>query len=352
MKKNTVVITGGAGFIGINLANRLIENGNRVVLIDNMSRAGSEKNFQWLDNKHRGKFCLEVLDLADGYKLESILKNAFCIYHLAAQVAVTKSIVNPLDDFESNLKGTLNILEIIRKLDNPPFLLFTSTNKVYGNLDEIPLIKTDLRYTPQNRDIQKYGVSEKTPLNFYSPYGCSKGAADQYVLDYSRSYGIKATVFRMSCIYGPHQFGTEDQGWVAHFLIRMLINEPIIIYGDGCQVRDILYIDDLINAMLLAYQFSDKISGKAFTIGGGSNSSISLNELVNKACKYCNNIPQIVYEPWRIADQKYYVSDIRKFKNITGWFPETEIDEGIGKLFNWLENNQNHLFQYEKEKST
>ncbi|HLV30483.1 MAG TPA: NAD-dependent epimerase/dehydratase family protein [Chitinispirillaceae bacterium] len=351
MKKDTVVITGGAGFIGTNLAHRFIKNGNAVIIVDNLSRAGSKKNLQWLNRIYRGRFKLEIMDLKNRCRLEEVLQSAACVYHLAAQVAVTKSLEDPVMDFETNLTGTLNILEILRKLDNPPFLLFTSTNKVYGNLQEIILEKSGQRYTPSDRNLEKYGVDEKFPLDFYSPYGCSKGAADQYVLDYSRTFGIPAAVFRMSCIYGPHQFGTEDQGWVAHFLIKVLMNEPIIIFGDGCQVRDILYIDDLVDAMVLAYKYSKETAGLAFTIGGGPNLGLSLNEFVNKIHKYCDSFPQVVYEPWRLADQKYYVSNIQKFRNITGWFPKIETDEGIDRLFNWLQLNRNHISsEYEKEK--
>jgi CDP-paratose 2-epimerase len=351
MKKDTIVITGGAGFIGTNLAHRFIKNGNTVILVDNLSRAGSKKNLQWLDRTYRGRFKLEIMDLKNRCRLEEVLQSAACVFHLAAQVAVTKSLEDPVMDFETNLTGTLNILEILRKMDNPPFLLFTSTNKVYGNLQDIILEKSGQRYIPRDRNLAKYSVDEKYPLDFYSPYGCSKGAADQYVLDYSRTFGIQATVFRMSCIYGPHQFGTEDQGWVAHFLIKVLLNEPIIIFGDGCQVRDILYIDDLVDAMILAYKYSKETAGRAFTIGGGPNLDLSLNEFVNKIHKYCDSFPQVVYEPWRLADQKYYVSNIQKFRSVTGWFPKIKTDEGIDRLFNWLQSNRNHISsEYEKEK--
>lgn len=351
MKKDTVVITGGAGFIGTNLAHRFLENEIKVVIVDNLSRAGSLKNIKWMKEKYNDRFQLEMVDITNKSSLEKIFRNAFCVYHLAAQVAVTKSLEDPFIDFETNLKGTLNILEILRKQDNPPFLLFTSTNKVYGNLQEIELKKNDKRYIPCDYNIQKYGVNEEQALDFYSPYGCSKGAADQYVLDYSRTFGIPSTVFRMSCIYGPHQFGTEDQGWVAHFLINTLLGEQISIYGDGCQVRDILYIDDLVDALILAYKYSKKTVGKAFTIGGGPNLSLSLKEFIDRIYKFSNFLPQILYQSWRVADQKYYVSDTRKFRSITGWYPKIDMDEGIGRLYNWFQLNRNQICsQQEKEK--
>ena len=255
-----VVITGGAGFIGTNLAARLLEKGHRIIIVDNLSRSGSQRNLQWLFDKYSNLLQVNICDIRDSYKMSEIIKMAGTVFHFAAQVAVTKSVENPVEDFKVNVEGTLNILESIRRSDDPPFLVFTSTNKVYGKLSNVKLVEKGLRYHPVS-DIYCNGINENTLLDFQSPYGCSKGSADQYILDYCRTYDVPASVFRMSCIYGPHQFGTEDQGWVAYFLFRIIQNLPITIYGDGKQVRDILYIDDLLEAFELVVKNKENCNG-------------------------------------------------------------------------------------------
>src|SRR3954463_1249064 len=231
------VITGGAGFIGTNVASRLVEDGMPVVVLDNLSRPGVERNLNWLLETYGTRVRFEQGDIRDREVLRRVLPGARKVIHLAAQVAVTTSLDEPLHDFGVNAEGTITLLEELRRLDRPPFLLFTSTNKVYGSLPDLPLELVDNRWSPSDPALRERGLSEAQPLDFCTPYGCSKGAADQYVLDYAKSYGLPAVVFRMSCIYGPHQHGTEDQGWVAHFAIKNLRGEPITLYGDGARVR-------------------------------------------------------------------------------------------------------------------
>lgn len=330
-----VVITGGAGFIGTNLAARLLEQGHKVIIADNLSRSGSQRNLQWLLDKNSNRLQVSICDIRDSYKMSEIIKMAGTVFHFAAQVAVTKSVENPVEDFKVNVEGTLNILELIRRSTDPPFLVFTSTNKVYGKLSEVKLVEKDLRYHPANNMYCK-GINENTLLDFQSPYGCSKGSADQYILDYCRTYDVTASVFRMSCIYGPHQFGTEDQGWVAYFLFRIIQNLPITIYGDGKQVRDILYIDDLLDAFELVVKFKDNCNGHAFTIGGGPSNSISILECIHLLQKQCAKFPPLSFAPWRNGDQYYYVSDISKFNNLTGWKPSVDLENGISRLYEWV----------------
>jgi CDP-paratose 2-epimerase len=257
------------------------------------------------------------------------------VFHFAAQTAVTSSLGDPLHDFEVNARGTLNLLEALRVLEDPPPLVFTSTNKVYGKLADVALSANSTRYEPSDRALCARGISEERPTDFHSPYGCSKGAADQYVLDYARTFDLPALVFRMSCIYGPHQLGTEDQGWVAHFLIRALAGEPITIYGDGLQVRDVLYVDDLVDALLLAQEHMPELQGQVFNIGGGSDNSLSLIELIeligelDVECK-------VGFGDWRTGDQRYYVSDTRKFGAATGWSARVGVRAGVARLHRWL----------------
>jgi CDP-paratose 2-epimerase len=332
----SVLITGGAGFIGANLAHRLLRAGEHVRILDDLSRAGVEKNVAWLRDCHGQSFDLVIGDVRDASLVERAVGGMDHVFHLAAQVAVTTSLTDPRHDFAVNAQGALNVLEAVRRMPRPPSLLYTSTNKVYGALDDIGLVATSTRYAPADRELATRGISEKRNLDFHSPYGCSKGAADQYVLDYARTFGLRTTVFRMSCIYGPRQFGTEDQGWVAHFLIRALRGETITIYGDGKQVRDVLYIDDLVDAFLLARERIGEISGRAFNVGGGVSNTLSLVELCERIERLTKRAPRLAYEDWRHADQRYYVSNPNALALRTGWAPSVGVDEGIGRLFEWL----------------
>jgi CDP-paratose 2-epimerase len=263
------------------------------------------------------------------------VRNADQVFHFAAQVAVTTSLDDPLHDFEVNVGGTLNLLEEIRRRDDPPPLLLTSTNKVYGALSDLELVECGERYQPLAAALRG-GIGEDRPLDFHSPYGCSKGAADQYVLDYARTFGLSAVVFRMSCIYGLHQSGNEDQGWVAHFLIRAIEGEPLRIFGDGMQVRDILFADDLVDAFLLAQANIHALAGQAFNIGGGLGNTISLLELLDLIERLRGVRPRVDFKPWRPGDQRYYVSGTYKFKAATGWAPKVSAREGIERLYQWL----------------
>jgi CDP-paratose 2-epimerase len=334
-RRGHVLITGGAGFVGANLANRILSSGRNVLIFDNLSRAGSEVNLEWLREAHGDRLQVEVADVRDRQALRAVVRSAEQVFHFAAQVAVTTSLVDPLHDFEVNVGGTVNLLEEIRRLDNPPPLLFTSTNKVYGGLSDLPLEKNCTRYQPLDAALRT-GINEDRMLDFHSPYGCSKGAADQYVRDYARTFGVPAVVFRMSCIYGLHQMGNEDQGWVAHFLIRALEGKPIVVYGDGMQVRDILFADDLVDAFLLAQANIHTLSGQAFNIGGGLGNTISLLELLDLMEQLHGAKPAIRPQDWRPGDQRYYVSDTRKFKAATGWAPKVTARAGIEGLFQWL----------------
>ncbi|MBW4648538.1 MAG: GDP-mannose 4,6-dehydratase [Kastovskya adunca ATA6-11-RM4] len=342
------LITGGAGFIGTNRAHRLACKGQPVRLLDNLSRPGVEQNLHWLREMHGDLVQIEVADVRDRFAVRRAIQNAGMVFHFAAQVAVTTSLSNPIHDFEVNAKGTLNVLEEMRSLKNPPPLVFTSTNKVYGGLENLHLRLRSDRYEPEDDLIRHCGISEDRPLNFQSPYGCSKGAADQYVLDYAHTFGLSAVVFRMSCIYGSHQFGTEDQGWVAHFLIRALKEQPITLYGDGMQIRDILYVEDLLDAFELAQENIEAISGQAFNIGGGKENTTSLLELIEAIAKIQGKTPTVHFDNWRPKDQRYYVSDFSKFAAATGWTPKVGIRQGVEKLYQWLQEDRSKgVMKYE-----
>ncbi|MDQ3278958.1 MAG: GDP-mannose 4,6-dehydratase [Bacteroidota bacterium] len=333
------LITGGSGFVGVNLADRLLSEGRPVMVFDNLSRAGVHKNLQWLQDKYGDNVEVMIADIRDKEAVFTAVEGASQIFHFAAQVAVTTSLVDPYLDFEVNALGTLNILEAVRASSHQPPIIFTSTNKVYGDLEEVGLVMNGTRYFPENEQVRQNGIGEDKSLSFHSPYGCTKGVADQYILDYARTFGLKTVVFRMSCIYGPHQFGTEDQGWVAHFLIQALKGAPITIYGDGKQVRDILFVEDLVNAFVLAQEHIDQISGQAFNMGGGANNTVSLLELLDIIGDISGKKPAAQFHDWRPSDQRYYVSDFAKFRKATGWSPKNGTREGVGKLYQWLQEN-------------
>lgn len=339
-KEPYTLITGGAGFVGTNLAKRLLEEGKRVLVFDNLSRNGVERNLQWLHETYGDKLEVYVGDIRDLQTVRKVVKHAEAVFHFAAQVAVTTSLDLPINDFEINARGIINLLEAIREQDNPPPLVFTSTNKVYGGLEDLEFVSNGSRYYPADKTIKENGISEARPLDFHSPYGCSKGAADQYVIDYARTYNLPAVVFRMSCIYGPHQYGNEDQGWVAHFAIRAIEGKPVNIYGDGKQVRDILFVEDLVDAFLTAQKQMPKIAGQAFNIGGGPANTVSLLELLKTIGRYRGEEIKLSFGDWRPGDQHYYVSDINKFRKATGWYPKHNVKEGVAKLYQWLCENR------------
>ncbi|HEX6566847.1 MAG TPA: SDR family NAD(P)-dependent oxidoreductase [Chthoniobacterales bacterium] len=339
--ERTVLVTGGAGFIGTNLTDRLASQGWKVRLLDNLSRTGVEKNLRWLLREHPEHLEFREGDIRDAGAVKEAVAGVELVFHLAAQVAVTTSLAAPIEDFEINARGTLNVLEAIRSQTRPPSLIYTSTNKVYGSLQDLALSETAKRYVKRGRTDR--AISEKRCVDFHSPYGCSKGAAEQYVRDYARSYGLKTVVFRMSCIYGPHQFGNEDQGWVAHFLIRALHNHAIVLYGNGKQVRDLLFVDDLIDAFLLAVQKIDTLSGNAFNIGGGERNAVSLLELLDVIEDLDGRRPRFHFGRVREGDQPYFVSDTRSFSTRTGWEPRVSAVQGIKRLHQWLTDNEIEL---------
>jgi len=343
------LITGGAGFIGSNLAQRLMEQEQPVLIFDSLARPGVEKNLSWLQEQYGDLMQVQIADIRDREAVEKALRHAKAVYHLAAQVAVTTSMVNPTEDFAINTQGTLNLLEAMRKQEKQVPLLFTSTNKVYGNLEDVVLQESDTRYAPLDETIRQRGISEARSLAFHSPYGCSKGAAEQYILDYAQSYALPTTVFRMSCIYGPRQFGTEDQGWVAHFLIRSLRRQPITLYGDGKQVRDILFIDDLVNALQLAHTHIRQTAGQAYNMGGGPSNTTSLLELLD-FIEEIQGVPvSYTLDEWRRGDQRYYVSDTHKFEQTTGWAAQVSMPKGLARLYAWLQTMES---QPQKKRST
>src|SRR5687767_8638877 len=305
-------ITGGAGFIGSNYVHRLVQRGENVTIYDNLSRAGAPKNIAWLEKTFGKDACkLIVGDLRDHNLLIESARNADVIVHLAGQVAVTTSVLNPRDDFEANALGTFNALEAARLSERSPIFIYSSTNKVYGGMEDVEIIEEATRWLYANLE---YGCSEEQPLDFHSPYGCSKGTGDQYVMDYARIYGLQTVVFRQSCIYGPRQFGIEDQGWVAWFAIRALQEMPVSIYGDGKQVRDVLWVDDLIAAYDAATERIGEISGRAYNIGGGPQNTLSLLELVGLIeQRFAPPFPHS-FEDWRPGDQLVFISDVTRAK--------------------------------------
>jgi len=334
----TILITGGAGFIGSNLANHFLGNGQKVIVYDNLARAGVARNLEWLQKTH-GEQNLTYLqrDIRDADAVAEAIAQADTIYHLAGQVAVTTSVNDPRSDFEVNALGTFNVLEGIRRAGHKPTLIFTSTNKVYGGMENMVIEEQADRYI--YRDYPN-GVAESQPLDFHSPYGCSKGAADQYVRDYGRIYNIPTVVFRMSCIYGPRQFGTEDQGWAAYFVIASLLGWPITIYGDGKQVRDVLFVDDLVRAFVLATENIQTTAGQVYNIGGGADHTIAIWREFGVILRDLVGFEVSVnFGDWRPGDQYVYISDSRKAERDFGWKPQISKLEGIERLLRWVQNN-------------
>lgn len=330
-----VLITGGAGFIGCNIADRLASEGHEVIVLDALSRPGVERNLQWLKDRHGQRIATVIADIRDEDEVARAAAEVKGVFHMAAQVAVTTSLVDPRDDFETNIRGTLNVLDAVRLRGEPVPVVFASTNKVYGDLGDLHLAMRDDRYEPEGLFAAR-GMSEGRPLDFHTPYGCSKGASDQYVLDYARSFGIPTVVFRMSCIYGQRQLGTEDQGWVAHFLIRALNGEPITIYGDGRQVRDILDVSDAVDAYVRAFERATDVAGNAFNLGGGPANAISLLQLIDEMRAITDRKIAIDFQDWRQGDQRWYVSDTTKAREVLGLARPLGWREGVAKLANWI----------------
>jgi CDP-paratose 2-epimerase len=334
-----VLITGAGGFIGGHAAARFLAQGATVVGIDNVSRRGNAANIAYLESLP-GKFSFAHADIRSQTDIESTFarhRDADAVLHLAGQVAVTTSVTNPRMDFEANALGTFNVLEATRLHCPSAALLYSSTNKVYGGMEQIVIVEENGRYT--YRDLPE-GMPETTPLDFHSPYGCSKGAGDQYVRDYARIYGLKTVVFRQSCIYGTRQFGIEDQGWVAWFTIATLLGKPITLYGDGKQVRDVLWIDDLIDLYFRAIEKIDTAAGQIYNAGGGRAYTLSLNELLAHLSKKARREIDPARADWRPGDQKVFIADCTKVQKELGWAPKTSPEEGVDQLWKWTLENE------------
>jgi len=332
------IITGGAGFIGSNLAQRLVGQGHHVVVYDDLSRRGAEKNVSWLRARYGDRWELVEADIRDFETLRRTATDADIIYHLASQVAVTTSVQDPRHDFEVNALGTFNVLEAARQSGRKPIVLYASTNKVYGGMEEAVVVEGAFDYAYRD---YPYGIPESHPLDFHSPYGCSKGAGDQYVRDYARIYGLPTVVFRQSCIYGPRQFGVEDQGWVAWFLIAAVTGRPITIYGDGKQVRDVLWVHDLLDLYEKAVERIDVAAGQVYNVGGGPENTLSVwQELGPMLAKLMGREIEVGRDDWRPGDQRIFVADIRKAERELDWRPRTSKEEGVRQLYEWVAANK------------
>jgi CDP-paratose 2-epimerase len=331
-----LLIFGGAGFVGSNLADAVMSDGEDVIVFDNLSRPGVERNLNWLAARHGRQLHAVLGDLRDTAAVEDAVAEAGGVVHLAAQVAVTSSLADPLDDFTVNAQGALTILEAIRRSKPEIPLVFASTNKVYGALNDLKMQQVADRYVPVDERVRDRGIDECRPLSFCTPYGCSKGTADQYVLDYAHSFGLRTAVLRKSCIYGPRQFGTEDQGWVAHFLIRALRDEPITIYGDGYQVRDVLHVGDAVAAYRTVLENIDRLAGQAFNLGGGADNAVSLRMVLDEIASLTGRTLQISYAGQRPGDQVFFVADSGLLAAQTGWHPIVDWRDGLRDLAQWL----------------
>lgn len=338
--RQPVLVTGGAGFIGCNIADRLAQEGHDVLILDALARPGVDANLAWLKERHPRRISSVVADIRDEDAVASAARQAKAVFHMAAQVAVTTSLVDPREDFEVNVCGTLNLLDALRSRNARVPLIFASTNKVYGDLADIALELVDDAYLPVDAEIHNHGIGETRPLDFHTPYGCSKGAADQYVLDYARSFDVPTAVLRMSCIYGARQMGTEDQGWVAHFLICALEGKPITLYGDGYQVRDILDVSNAVEAYMAVWQRIEAVKGRAFNLGGGPANAVSLRRLLNHIGDLLGRPVDVTFEDWRAGDQRYFVADTRAARAALGLGTPVDWKEGVARLARWLADHR------------
>jgi CDP-paratose 2-epimerase len=346
--RRPILLTGGAGFIGSNLADRLARDGRDVLILDALARPGVETNLDWLRRRHPQRVSAVVADVRDEAAVADAAREAQAVFHFAAQVAVTTSLASPREDFDINVRGTLQLLEALRARPEPAPLLFASTNKVYGDLSDVALDATNDAYGPRDAHLRRYGIGEERSLDFHTPYGCSKGAADQYVLDYARSYRVPTAVMRMSCIYGPRQMGTEDQGWVAHFLLRALEGEPISIFGDGRQVRDVLDVGDAVEAYLSTLDRIQAVAGRAFNLGGGPANAVSLRQLLAHVEALIGRPVDMRFSDWRAGDQRWYVSDARRAQSALGLRPPTPWRAGVAALARWLADERSFALTAER----
>ena len=336
----TVLVTGGAGFIGSNLADRLAADGHRVRVYDALSRPGVERNLRWLTERHGDAIEPVIADVRDHARLAVAADGVATVFHLAAQVAVTTSLDDPRADFDINIGATFALLDSLRRQGGRTPIVFASTNKVYGDLADLDFALEESAYRPTDPAIRAHGVGEDRPLDFHTPYGCSKGAADQYVLDFARSYDLPAAVLRMSCIYGRRQMGTEDQGWVAHFLIRALEGRPITLYGDGHQVRDVLDVGDAVDAYVAAWRRIDAVKGRAFNLGGGPDNAVSLRQLLAHMGELLGREVAVEFADWRVGDQRYFVADTRAADAALGLGRKRGWRDGVAALSEWLRSER------------
>jgi CDP-paratose 2-epimerase len=335
--EQTILVTGGAGFVGSNLADRLATGGRRVRIYDSLNRPGVEANLEWLTSRYGDLIEPVIADIRDADRMMQAARGVDAAFHFAAQVAVTTSMADPRADLDINILGTFNLLEAVRAQAGHAPVIFASTNKVYGDLADCPMRPSPHGYHPDHSDLPVTGISEDRPLDFHTPYGVSKGAADQYVLDYARSYGLRTAVLRMSCIYGQRQMGTEDQGWVAHFLIRAMRGETITLFGDGYQVRDICDVRDTVDAYLAALDRIDAISGRAFNWGGGADNAVSLLTVIDEIGRVIGHAPKVEFADWRPGDQRWYVSDTARIDKTLQLSPRRGWRDGLRDLAAWLE---------------
>lgn len=333
------LVTGGAGFIGSNYVDFLLEKGREVTIFDNLSRSGGEANLAWLRENHgASSFTLVKGDIRAADQIAEAAKGKDIIVHLAAQVAVTTSVIDPREDFEINALGTFNVLEAARLSGKNPIFIYSSTNKVYGGMEEISVVEEGNAYRYANLPM---GAPETIPLDFHSPYGCSKGAGDQYVRDYARIYDLPTVAMRQSSIYGPRQFGIEDQGWLAWLTIAAVTGAQITIYGDGKQARDVLHVQDLVAAYELAIENIDKVAGEVYNIGGGPENILTIWSGFGPMIeKMLGRQVEVKWGDWRPGDQRVFVSDIRKAGNALGWKPKFGAQEGVRSLYEWVVANQ------------
>ncbi len=344
-----MLITGGCGFIGSNLAAHFLDKGWEVVVYDNFTRPSAAVNAAWLEGRGNGRLSILRADVRDYVPLFKSMKGTSVVIHLAAQVAVTSSVGNPLYDFNVNAVGGMHVLEAARVTDPSPIVLYASTNKVYGQLNKLRRTNGNLRYYVPDYPL---GIPEEFPIDLHSPYGCSKGVCDLYAIDYARIFGLKTVVFRQSCVYGPRQFGIEDQGWISHFVISAVLGRPITIYGDGRQVRDLLHVDDLVVAYERAIERIDVCSGRAYNIGGGPQNTSSLLELIYRLEVKLDRAIPLVFGNWRPGDQRVYVSDIGSAKQDLDWEPTMSVEEGLDDLCQWVEANKDMIKSISVEGNT
>ncbi len=334
-----ILITGGAGFIGTNTALYFGKTKkNTLTIVDNLSRVGTERNLAYLKKNISSPLSFIKCNVQEIKFYLPAIKKADVIIHLAGQTAVTTSLNDPKKDFISNVEGGFLLLEAVRLHNASTIVLYSSTNKVYGDLTSHRLIKDEEKKIYVNISFP-HGATEQELLEFISPYGCSKGTIDQYMQDYARSFGLRTVVFRQSCIYGPHQLGVEDQGWIAHFSKQFLKNLPITLFGDGYQVRDLLYVEDLVKAYDNAMKKIDVVSGMVFNIGGGIENSFSLLQVLSLLGKKIGKSPKINFKKERLGDQKYFVSDNSRAKKILNWKPTTLFENGVDTLISWQKKN-------------